>query len=476
MIPRVVRLGAALAVLLLPLVASALTPCRLNGLELEARCGRLARPLDPAQPQGAQIDVHFAVLPALARNKHADPVVFFAGGPGQSAIELAGPLSRLLARFAYRRDIVLIDQRGTGRSAALMCADVAPDTPLRDSADPARQAQRLRECGERLQSLPHGDLRHYATSTAMADADAVRRALGVRQWNLIGASYGTRAALEYLRLHPNAVRRLVLDGVAPPDMRLPLVSAADAQAVFDALLRWCASDSDCRSRHPRLQQSWRTLLDSLPREVRVTHPLSGRTETLTLTRAMLFGLLRVPLYSPALSSALPVAIEEAAGGRFDALVGLASAVGAGRLAEGMHLSVICSEDSVDADADASSTDFGAGLAPLYRQVCAAWPRAAVSAAFYQLTPTQVPALLLSGALDPVTPPRHADRVARALGGSARQVVVPNAGHGVLGLGCMDQVVFRFIDAGSDAEALQVDAACAQGLPRPALFVPPGGGR
>jgi pimeloyl-ACP methyl ester carboxylesterase len=474
LIARFVRHGAALA-LLLPLMASALTPCRLKGVEHEARCGQLVRPLDPAQPQGTQIDVHFAVLPALARNKHADPVVFFAGGPGQSAIELAGPLSRLLARFAYRRDIVLIDQRGTGRSAALMCDEVAPNTPLRDSADPARQVQRLRECRERLLSLPHGDLRHYATSTAMADADAVRRALGVVRWNLIGASYGTRAALEYLRLHPNAVRRLVLDGVAPPDMRLPQVSAVDAQAVFDALLRWCEADGDCRSKHSHLRQSWRALLDSLPREVRVTHPLSGRAETLTLTRDMLFGLLRVPLYSPVLSSALPVAIDEAAGGRFDALVGLAASVGAGRLAEGMHFSVICSEDAVEADAPAAA-DFGAGLAPLYRQVCADWPRAAVNEAFYKLTPARVPALLLSGELDPVTPPRHAERVARALGGSARQVVVPNAGHGVLGLGCMAQVVFRFIDADSDAEALQVDAGCTRALPRPALFVPPGGGR
>jgi pimeloyl-ACP methyl ester carboxylesterase len=323
--------------------------------------------------------------------------------------------------------------------------------------------------------LPHGDLRHYATSTAMADADAVRRALGVVRWNLIGASYGTRAALEYLRLHPNAVRRLVLDGVAPPDMRLPQVSAVDAQAVFDALLRWCEADGDCRSKHSHLRQSWRALLDSLPREVRVTHPLSGRAETLTLTRDMLFGLLRVPLYSPVLSSALPVAIDEAAGGRFDALVGLAASVGAGRLAEGMHFSVICSEDAVEADAPAAA-DFGAGLAPLYRQVCADWPRAAVNEAFYKLTPARVPALLLSGELDPVTPPRHAERVARALGGSARQVVVPNAGHGVLGLGCMAQVVFRFIDADSDAEALQVDAGCTRALPRPALFVPPGGGR
>ncbi len=190
-----------------------------------------------------RIDVHFAVLPALARNKKPDPVFFLAGGPGQSAIDLAGTVSRMLSRFGQRRDIVLVDQRGTGRSAPLDCGDEPPGRPLSEQLDPQRQLQRARDCLRQLQALPHGDLRHYTTTLAMADLDAVRQALGAERINLVGASYGTRAALEYLRLYPQHVRRVVLDGVAPPDMVLPEASAPDAQAAFDALLQACAQDA-----------------------------------------------------------------------------------------------------------------------------------------------------------------------------------------------------------------------------------------
>ncbi|MBS1163483.1 MAG: cysteine proteinase, partial [Burkholderiaceae bacterium] len=198
-----------------------LTACRLQGVEHGALCGSVRRPLDPAAPQGTQIEVHFAVLPALARNRKPDPVFFFAGGPGQSAIEVAGRVQALLGRLSNRRDIVLVDQRGTGRSAPLVCDEADPTQPLADAVDPARMLSRLDACRARLQQLPHGDLRHYTTALAMQDADAVRRQLGADRINLVGGSYGTRAALELLRQFPHTVRRIVLDGVAPPDMVLP---------------------------------------------------------------------------------------------------------------------------------------------------------------------------------------------------------------------------------------------------------------
>ena len=288
------------------------------------------------------------MLPALARNKTPDPVFFLAGGPGQSAIELAGPVSRMLARFGNRRDIVLVDQRGTGRSAALACDEDAPWLPLRESADPERQVQRAHACLRRLQALPHGDLRQFTTAIAAADLEAVRLALGAPRINLVGASYGTRVALEYMRQFPSAVRRAVLDGVAPPDMALPEASAVDAQAAFDALLRACEIDGACQTRHPHLRTSWQSVLASLPHEVTLPHPMSGRTETFALTRDMLLGMVRAALYAPALAAALPAALDEAAQGRLAPLVGLSSAIGPARgsagLAQGMHFSVICAED------------------------------------------------------------------------------------------------------------------------------------
>lgn len=461
--------------------AAPLEPCRLRGVEHEALCGRLARPLDPTRPDGPTVDIHYAVLPALARNKKPDPVFFFAGGPGQSAIDLAGPMSRLFARLSNRRDIVLIDQRGTGRSAPLLCAKVDPTRPLREIADPAAMAARLQRCRQDLQQLPHGDLRQYTTPIAMADADAVRQALGVAQVNVIGGSYGTRAVLEYVRQFPASVRRAVIDGVAPPDMVLPATFSPDGQAAFDALLVSCEREAACQARFPDLRGTWRSLVAGLPREVTLLHPVTGQPEELAVTREMAASLLRAPLYVPALASALPLAISEAAAGRFEALFGLAGAMAGRRgsfdLAEGMHFSVVCAEDlpGLDAAADIPGPDLGDGFARLYREVCAGWPRGSVPQAFYTMPPAPAPTLVLSGGIDPVTPPRHGERAAKALGANARHVVVPNAGHGVIALGCMRDVLFRFIDA--DTEPLKVDAGCAEGIPRPPVLQPvrPGSG-
>ena len=453
-----------------------LAPCRLQGVEHQALCGSVSRPLDPAQPGGTQIDIHFAVLPALARNRKPDPVLFFAGGPGQSAIELAGPVGRLLARLSNRRDLVFIDQRGTGRSAPLACETDAPTRPLAESLDPARAAARLRDCRARLEKLPHGDLRQYTTHIAMQDADAVRRALGVEQVNLIGGSYGTRAVLEYLRQFPQAVRRAVIDGVAPPDMALPAASSTDNQAALDALLAACEAEPACRARHPALRADWQRLLATLPRAVTVAHPVTGQAERVIFTRELLLGLVRAPLYAPALAAALPEAIGQAAGGRFEALVGVASGLAGGRsgqIAQGMHLSVICAEDlpRLAATADRPGAEFGDSFAVRYRQACEGWPRGEVPADFYRLPVASAATLVLSGGADPVTPPRHGARVAAALGARARHVVVAQAGHGVMGLGCMRDVLFRFVDAESDDEALKADADCARALPRPPAFVP-----
>lgn len=450
--------------------------CRLDGVEHEAWCASVVRPLDPAQPGGTKIDIHFAVLPAVARNKKPDPVFFFAGGPGQSAIEIAGSVSRLLARFGNRRDLVLIDQRGTGRSAPLRCAEAPATRPLHEAVDPALQRAELQACLKQLQALPYGDLRQFTTTIAMQDADAVRQRLGAARINVVGGSYGTRAALEYQRQFPQAVRRLVIDGVAPPDMVLPLSFSTDAQTAFDALLAACEADATCRQRYPQLRSQWHALLASLPREVRLLHPATQGEERFMLTRDTLASLVRLPLYVPALASALPLALAEATQGRFTALFGLAAAMSGGGglgLAQGMHFSVVCAEDypRLATATDQPGADFGDSFTAVYRSTCADWPRGTVPAEFYRVPPATSAVLLLSGGIDPATPPRHGERVALALGAKARHVVVPNAGHGVMSLACLRDVVFRFVDAETDDAALKVDTACAVALPRPPVFLP-----
>ncbi|MEO8059041.1 MAG: alpha/beta hydrolase [Burkholderiales bacterium] len=459
--------------------AQPLTECRVAGLRHSVQCGVLQRALDPARPDGPKIDIHYVVAPALARRKLPDPVFLLAGGPGQSAITLAPNMLALFARLNNRRDIVFVDQRGTGQSAPLECADPQRES-LAEQADPDRPFKRLMECKAALLKLPYikepADLGFFTTPLAMQDLDAVRRALGAERINLVGASYGTRAALDYARQFPQTVRRSVIDGVAPPDMVLPASFSTDGQAAFDKLLADCEREPACKKAFPTLRADWLALLASLPRAVSAAHPVTGLPERFTLTREMVLAAVRGPLYAPAFAAALPAAIGAAAQGRFEALIGMGSLMSSrkgAQLAIGMHFSVVCAEDLplLDKATDLPGSDFGADQATLYRRACAEWPRGVVPAGFYSVATSATPVLLLSGGLDPATPPRHGERVAKLLGANALHVIVPNAGHGVMSIGCMRDVIYRFIDSTDDKEALAVDAACVKSIPRPPAFVP-----
>ncbi len=464
-----------------PLPDAALQACRLPGLPHEVQCGSVRRPLDPARPQGLSIDIHYVVVPAIARNKMPDPVFLLAGGPGQSATALAANLMPLFSRLNQRRDIVFVDQRGTGRSAPLDCAEELPAL-LGSGLDAERQIAEALRCRDRLAGLPHvggrDGLRHFTTSIAVADFDAVRRRLGAERVNLVGGSYGTRVALEWLRQSPGRVRRSVLDGVAPPDMGLPSSMSLDSQAALDAMFAACRAEPACAAAHPDLAGRWSALLAGLPREVQVADPLSGRSTPLQLSRDALLALVRTPLYAPALAAALPRAISDAADGRFEALAGLHAAQAPrrqSRPAVGMHFSVVCAEDLPDAsEPEATGRDFGRASSELYRRICAEWPRGELPAGFREITAAGSAVLLLSGGLDPVTPPRHGERVALRLGALARHIPVAQAGHGVLGVGCARELLQRFIEADSDAAALAIDARCLEAVPRPPFFELPRG--
>ena len=483
---RVVRivattLSAVACLAALPLhaaEAAALTDCHVAGIRNGVLCGSVRRPLDPEHAERGTLEIRYVVVPAMARRKLADPVFFLAGGPGQSAIALAGQVMSLLSRLNNRRDIVFIDQRGTGGSAPLYCHD-PEDESLADQAQPERQLRLIAQCKAALLKQSYlraeSDLGFFTTTLAAQDLDAVRRQLGVERVDLVGGSYGTRVALEVLRQFPQSVRRTVIDGVAPADMALPTSFSADNQAAFDRLAESCAADPACAKAHPDLHARFAALLQSLPRQAKAQHALTGREEEFTLTRELVLGAVRGALYSPPLAAALPEAIDAASRGDYAGLIGLGAtqlARKSTRLATGMHLSVVCAEDMprLAASADKPGADFGTAFAAMYEKLCAIWPRGAVPAAFYTLPKSDSPALVLSGGIDPVTPPRHGARVAQALGPMARHVVVANAGHGVMAIGCMRDVVFRFIDAASDADALAVDAGCAERVPRPPAFV------
>ena len=476
------RLAAFLALVALAAHGQqGLSECRVPGIRNSVQCGVVQRALDPARPDGPKIDVHYVVVPAMARRKLPDPVFLLAGGPGQSAIDVGPQAFALFSRLNNRRDIVFVDQRGTGQSAPLECKDAKRET-LAEQSDPDQQLRQLMDCKAALTRLPYiqseRDLGFFTTTLAMQDLDAVRAQLGAERINLVGISYGTRAALEYLRQFPTHVRRSVLDSVAPPDMVLPASFSTDSQAALDATLRACEQQPACAQTYPRLRSDWAALLAGLPKAVTAAHPLTGKTEHFTLTRDIVLGAVRGALYSPATAAALPAAITEAAAGRIQPLVGVGALLSSRKgiqLAMGMHFSVVCAEDAprLPEAADAPGADFRSDYATLYRRACAQWPRGAVPAEFYQVSPRATATLLLSGGADPATPPRHAARMAAALGPAAQLVVVPNAGHSVLGVGCARDLLYRFIDAADDRAAGALDAGCIKAIPRPGVFIPMG---
>lgn len=454
---------------------AATSACRLPEFAQEVQCGKIQRPLNPAQPDGKKIDVHYVVLPSQDRNKLQDAVFLLAGGPGQSAINVASWGQAILSRLNRRRDLVFVDQRGTGRSAPLHCPELENAADFADNAAMQKMAQ---SCMKTLQALPYGELQYFSTSIAVQDLEAVRRELAYSAVNLVGASYGTRVGLEYLRQFPKSVKRLVLDGVVPPD--LPLASL-DAQKALDGVFADCEKTPQCTRAYPDLAQRWTRLLDSLPQQIKLKHPRLSTEVSVKLTRDSLLGLVHKTLYASSSTAALPYALTQAERGNYAPLVTLSGALslpGPAGIVYGMHLSVMCAE-AYAAPAKSVSTkekdDFEKATAAQYKSICAEWPRAEIPAGFLNIPVSAAPALLLSGGIDPVTPIPYGATVAQALGKNARHISIQNSGHGLLVQGCVRDLVYRFLSAKSDPEANAVDATCVRQIPRPLAWQAPQSG-
>lgn len=449
--------------------------CRHPSFSQEVQCGHIQRPLNPLDVNGKKIDIHFVILPSQDKNKLSDAVFLLAGGPGQSAIETAGFGDAILKKLNHRRDLVFVDQRGTGLSASLACKELEASS---DILDRAATIKKIDECRQHLQTLTHGDLRFYSTSIAVQDLEAVRLALQYSPINLVGVSYGTRVGLEYLRQYPQSVRRLILDGVVPPDMRLP---AADSQAAVNGVFEACLKNSVCNTTYPQLAETWKRLLaqysgDKL-KKVNVMHPRLAYAMEIPITKESILGFVNKALYSPVMASTLPYAITQAEQGQFAPLLTLAGAFGQqgpGGINMGMHFSVWCGEAYARpvVKNDQVKSEFEVLMQDLYDKVCEKWPRAQIPANFYQIPVSTAPVLLFSGGIDPVTPTRHGEAVAKALGAKARHISIENAGHGLLAQGCVSEVVTRFIGEKENADSLKVDATCVRQIPRPLPWILP----
>jgi pimeloyl-ACP methyl ester carboxylesterase len=452
----------------------ALSPCRLKGGAYPAQCGTLRVPEDRAHPAGRQIDLKIAVVPALARTPEADPVFLLAGGPGQAATEAFGPLLGTFERMHRTRDLVLVDQRGTGSSHPLRCDLSEPTAPLSKRLEGEKLGEeKFRKC---LASYD-ADPRFYTTSIAMQDLDEVRAALGYQQINLWGGSYGTRAALVYLREHEAQVRTATLDGVAPLALELPLTFAQDAQRSMDLLFQNCAAEKSCSATFPDLQNRFETLLSKLtkaPARAHLADPLTGAPADVSIGRDAFAAGLRGILYQQDFASLVPLIVGRAAEGDFAPFIAATAGLEQGfsrTMSFGMMFSVVCSEDLRDAtgqqaDEAAKGTFLGPQLAREFLRICAFWPRGAVPRQFKEPVASTKPVLLLSGELDPATPPRWAE-IARETLPNSLHLIVPGVGHGAMAEGCVPQLAARFIEKASVAA---IDPSCLKPLRRPPFFV------
>jgi pimeloyl-ACP methyl ester carboxylesterase len=456
----------------LALADELLKPCRVDGFAQQVQCGEIRRPLNPDEPKGKQIAVHFIVLSARDKNKEPDPIFLLAGGPGQSAIGVASWIQVVFEKLQRRHDLVFVDQRGTGKSAPLNCLE--PED-LQGIGDAEFGVKHMLQCKAQLEKLPYGDLRFFTTTIAMQDLDAVRATLHYPKIDLIGVSYGTRAALEYQRLFPDHVRRAVLDGVVQPDQML---TDDDLQQALNKLFQDCAKEPRCQKAYPALRQDWKNLLAGLPRPAVLIHPRLGNTIKATVTRNDVLSWVSTIVYSPVNTSALPHAIEEGGKGNFNPMLALSGAgnlPNPGSIAMGMHFSVVCTEEydrMMKLGKPQPDNDFGDMHNQEYIKVCQQWPKGTVPAGFYTTPKSATPVLLLSGGLDPVTPPNHAEKIAAALGSLARQIVLDNSGHGVLQQICFTDVATKFINVKSDSDAVGVDASCVKQIPRPEVWIAP----
>ncbi len=422
-------------------------------LSTVGECGWMDRAENPEDPAGRQIKVRVARIPAHGRVAEPDPLVFFAGGPGQAATESWPIVAGALAKVNESRDILLVDQRGTGQSNPLKCPQIELDEAL--ALDWDELADSTRSC---LESLD-GDPRYYTTTIAMLDVDAAREALGYDKVNLYGGSYGTRAAQVYLRLFPERVRTVVLDGVVPQTLALGTEHAEKLDQAIYQVLNSCDADPLCGAEFPGTAEKLTRLVQTLeedPVDITVEHPTTGEPFPLTFNREVLSTALRFMTYSADTQAMLPLLIYEASvEQRFDRLASQMLIATTGlqeSISQGMELSVMCAEDYPlypDTSAD-NNTLMGDMMEKAVRIQCGIWPRGPVPVDFHDPVSSDVPVLLLSGELDPVTPPEYADEVAVHFPGS-RHLVAPGQGHIATTRGCMGKIVSEFIIEGSTAD-------------------------
>jgi pimeloyl-ACP methyl ester carboxylesterase len=451
-----------------PVATLQLDDCRLETAStpavVKAKCGFLEVPENRDAANSKSIRLRVAVVPALSLRKAPDPLVFITGGPGEAATEDYVRSAAIFERVHRDRDIVLVDQRGTGSSNPLQCELDDDETLVTLNLEQIKQ--HTAQC---LAAL-HGDPRFYTTSVAVTDLEAVRIALGYERWNLWGGSYGTRVAQHYLRRYPQRVRSVVLDGIVPPTLALGPGIAVEAQRALESMFSRCAVDAACRAVYPDLKNEYLNLRTQLARSPMTTEfpdPATAEKIKLPFGLGHLASAIRLLSYSDVTVALLPYLIHQAAAAQnmqpLAAQFKMNSAALRSVLSVGMAYSVQCTEDAPFFTANAAEdpalvgTYLGRQFLDGFVAICGVWPRGVIDSDLHAPLHSEVPALLLSGENDPVTPPTYG---AQALEGfvHGKHVVLRGQGHIQSGTGCMRRLLATFV---ATANAEQLEVSCTE---------------
>jgi pimeloyl-ACP methyl ester carboxylesterase len=432
-------------------------PCRLARLNEDVRCASYEVYENRAARQGRKIRLRIAVLPALRDTPAPDPLFILAGGPGQAATDNADFFADIFAGVRHERDIVLVDQRGTGGSNRLGCNPYSIE--LQSYFGERFPLAGVKRCRAELE--PQADLRFYTTAIAMDDLDEVRGALGYERINLFGTSYGTRAAQVYLRRHPQHVRSVMLKGV----MSFDLAPVDGTERALKLLFEDCAADVVCRAAYPNIKQEYARVLAQLEQgavSVELPNPDTGKAEQIQFPRLVLLSALRGLLQNTGSANQALSMIHAAARNDFTPMakyVVTSRRAFVGVVATGMSLSVLCAEDVM---AKPGTSIIGPDD---LTNVCREWPRGDWTQRDAMPVRSAVPALLITGWLDPATPPPWAEAVAKHLPNSLN-LVIRNGSHSYTGLApCVNEIMTKFVEMGS---VKGLDTSCVNQLRRPAF--------
>jgi pimeloyl-ACP methyl ester carboxylesterase len=449
----------------------ALTSCTIEGVPGQAQCGIHKVWEDRASKKGRQIDLSIIVLAAIEPDKKPDPFFMLQGGPGDAPSFNARFYSRVFHDVRKTRDIVLVDLRGTGKSAPLRCPELGK--PGSDGVFDANllSVPAVRACRARLEKT--ADLRQYTTEIAVDDLEEVRQALGYGPINLYGTSYGTVVAQTYMRRHPSSLRAVSMKGIVPPSMAAPESHAPGGESAWRSLVERCRKDAACHEAYPLVDVEFRELLKRLEKNPVMTLPAGGQRPAtrIVVSRGLFAEAFRNVLYTPEGLAQTPKLIHQLTNGDDRGIAETALAgrtlLGGERLAAGFFLSVTCTESepylSKDAYARAAGTFGGAYRLEQQRAACKEWARGTLSSAHRRPVTSAIPTLLLSGEFDPVTPPSGGEEVVRHLS-NGRHVVIRNNGHPIGNAEkCIGMMIGEFLDRGS-ADGL--DQRCAADNPAP----------